>query len=43
VPAPNEVYTNLFWPYNTDSLDKYIEQRTAEAKAAKAALMAARQ
>jgi len=42
VPAPNEAYTNLFWPYNTDSLDKYIEQRTAEAKAAKAALMAVR-
>lgn len=37
VPAPNEAYTQLFWPYNTAVFDRYIEQKLAELKAAKAA------
>jgi hypothetical protein len=37
VPAPNEAYTQLFWPYNTDAYDKFIEQKLAEEKARKAA------
>lgn len=41
VPAPNEAYTQLFWPYNTDALDKYVETRLAEEKAKKAAAVAA--
>jgi hypothetical protein len=42
VPAPNEAYTRLFWPYNTDKFDRFIEQKQAEEKARKAALLAAR-
>ena len=37
VPAPNEAYTQLFWPYNTDVFDLFIEQKLAEEKARKAA------
>lgn len=42
VPAPNEAYTQLFWPYNTDRFDQFIEQKQAEEKAKRAALLAAR-
>jgi hypothetical protein len=42
VPAPNEAYTQLFWPYNTDRFDQFIELKQAEEKAKKAALLAAR-
>lgn len=42
VPAPNEAYTQLFWPYNTDSIDTYIVQKKAEEKARKVALDVAR-
>jgi len=42
VPAPNEAYTQLFWPYNTDKFDQFIEQKQAEVKAKKAALLATR-
>lgn len=42
VPAPNEAYTQLFWPYNTDRFDQFIELKRAEEKAKKAALLAAR-
>ena len=42
VPAPNEAYTQLFWPYNTDWFDQFIEQKQAEEKAKKAALLATR-
>jgi hypothetical protein len=37
VPAPNEAYTQLFWPYNTDSQDLFIQNKKAEEKAQKAA------
>jgi hypothetical protein len=36
VPAPNEAYTQLFWPYNTDRVDAYLAQKKAEEKARKA-------
>lgn len=42
VPAPNEAYTQLFWPYNTDSIDSFIAKKQAEEKARKAAVKAAR-
>lgn len=42
VPAPNEAYTQLFWPYDTDRFDRFIEQKQAEEKAKKAALLATR-
>jgi hypothetical protein len=32
VPAPNEAYTQLFWPYNTEAFDRYIEEKLAEEK-----------
>jgi hypothetical protein len=41
VPAPNEAYSQLFWPYDTSSIDKIIEQRLAEEKAKRAAKKAA--
>ena len=37
VPAPNEAYTQLFWPYNTDVYDKDLQDRLAERKASIAA------
>ena len=40
VPAPNEAYTQLFWPYNTEKLDAYIAEKQADEKARKAALKA---
>ncbi|WP_434129831.1 hypothetical protein [Methylocaldum sp. GT1BB] len=42
VPAPNEAYTQLFWPYNTDSIDQFIAKKQAEEKARKAAQKSAR-
>jgi hypothetical protein len=36
VPAPNEAYTQLFWPYNTDGFDAYLAQKKAEEKVRKA-------
>jgi hypothetical protein len=36
VPAPNEAYTQLFWPYNTDAFDRVIEEKLTEEKARKA-------
>lgn len=32
VPAPNEAYTQLFWPYDTSSIDQYIQQKKKEDK-----------
>ena len=32
VPAPNEAYTQLFWPYDTSELDQYIQQKKKEEK-----------
>lgn len=43
VPAPNEAYTQLFWPYNTDSFDTFITRKIAEEKARKAAQKSASQ
>jgi hypothetical protein len=40
VPAPNEAYTQLFWPYNTDRFDQFIAKKLAEEKARKAAMKA---
>ncbi|MEX0806163.1 MAG: hypothetical protein WD688_23010 [Candidatus Binatia bacterium] len=37
VPAPNEAYTQLFWPYNTDDFDQFIEKKLADEKARKTA------
>lgn len=36
VPAPNEAYTQLFWPYDTSKVDEEILRRLAEEKARKA-------
>jgi hypothetical protein len=33
VPTPNEAYTQLFWPYNTTAIDRYVQQRKAEERA----------
>lgn len=35
VPAPNEAYTQLFWPYDTAAFDQFIEQKIADEKARK--------
>jgi hypothetical protein len=32
VPAPNEAYTQLFWPYDTSDLDQFILQKKKEEK-----------
>jgi hypothetical protein len=32
VPAPNEAYTQLFWPYNTSHLDQYVREKKEEEK-----------
>lgn len=37
VPAPNEAYTQLFWPYNTERFDAFIGKKRAEQKLKKAA------
>lgn len=36
VPAPNEAYTQLFWPYDTSKVDEEILKRLAAEKADKA-------
>ena len=43
VPAANEAYTQLFWPYNTDSIDTFIVKKKAEEKAQKAARVNSKQ
>jgi hypothetical protein len=43
VPAPNEAYTQLFWPYNTERVDIFIAKKQAEEKARKAVLKATKQ
>lgn len=30
VPAPNEAYTQLFWPYKTSHLDEYVREKKEE-------------
>jgi len=30
VPSPNETYCNLFWPLNTDAVDKLVRERKAK-------------
>ncbi|MDX9844863.1 MAG: hypothetical protein RBT42_14040 [Aquabacterium sp.] len=37
VPAPNEAYTQLFWPYNTSLYDQFLQAKQAEEKAKRAA------
>jgi len=37
VPAPNEAYTQLFWPYNTSTYDQFLHAKLEEAKAKRAA------
>lgn len=32
IPAPNEAYTQLFWPYDTSEIDQYIQQKKKEEK-----------
>jgi hypothetical protein len=41
VPAPNEAYTQLFWPFNTETFDHFIEQKRAEEKTKRAAMLTA--
>lgn len=36
VPAPNEAYTQLFWPYETSKVDTEIQRRMDEEKTQKA-------
>lgn len=37
VPAPNEAYTQLFWPYDTKTFDDFVAKKLAEEKAAREA------
>jgi hypothetical protein len=37
VPAPNEAYSQLFWPYNTDIIDSYVAQKKLAEKKERAA------
>lgn len=37
VPAPNEAYTQLFWPYNTSSYDQFLQAKLEEVRAKRAA------
>jgi hypothetical protein len=32
VPAPNEAYTQLFWPYNTTAIDDFIHAKITDEK-----------
>lgn len=43
IPAPNETYTQLFWPQNTDRLDEFIQERRKEKKASTAAAKAGKE
>ncbi len=40
VPAPNEAYTQLFWPYNTKAIDDYVAEKQAEEKEKRRAMKA---
>jgi len=40
VPAPNEAYTQLFWPYNTSQYDQFLQVKVEEEKAKRAAARA---
>ncbi|WP_207064002.1 hypothetical protein [Motiliproteus sp. SC1-56] len=35
IPAPNEAYTQLFWPYNTEKFDRYVQEKKEEEKKSK--------
>ncbi|MGY0199017.1 hypothetical protein [Leptothrix sp. BB-3] len=37
VPAPNEAYTQLFWPYDTSQYDVFLQAKVDEEKARRAA------
>ena len=37
VPAPNEAYTQLFWPYNTTELDRFVQKKKEEYREKKQA------
>ena len=41
VPAPNEAYTTLFWPYQTTAIDAYVAKKQAEEQARRQAVKAA--
>lgn len=41
VPAPNEAYTTLFWPYHTTAIDAYVAQKKAAERAKREASKAA--
>ena len=43
VPAPNEAYTQLFWPYNTSNYDQFLQTKLQEVKAKRAAVRVAGQ
>lgn len=36
VPAPNEAYTQLFWPYNTSTYDQFLQTKLEAEKAKRA-------
>jgi hypothetical protein len=36
VPAPNEAYTQLFWPYNTTVFDHFLQTKMEEERAKRA-------
>jgi hypothetical protein len=40
VPAPNEAYTVLFWPYRTAEIDAYVQQKQKEERAQRKAAKA---
>ncbi|WP_162268096.1 hypothetical protein [Thiohalocapsa sp. ML1] len=37
VPAPNEAYSQLFWPYDSRAIDAYVAEMKAKEKAAREA------
>ena len=37
IPAPNEAYTTLFWPYRTAEIDAYVAKKQNDAAAERAA------
>lgn len=43
VPAPNEAYTQLFWPYDTKAIDAYVAEMKAREKAERDAAKRARE
>lgn len=40
VPAPNEAYTQLFWPYDTSNFDQFLQAKVEEERAKRAAARA---